>query len=423
MYNPLNEIIKQYNEDQSRPMLICEYAHSMGNGLGNFRKFWNLFYKYPRMHGGFTWDWVDQGLRLKDKNGKEYWEVINYSDGANSNDGLVNPDREVQPELYELKKVFQNFNVENIDINEGLVSISNANYFTDTKGIILCWTLLENGLPIDHDTITALNIAPQSKQLIELDLPRQSLKAGNEYHVNFSFYNTEQRNYSDGSIEIASEQLALDILPEPFIEKEVQTTSPLRVERKNGLTVIGKSFHIQFDRLTGAISQFSYKGNNLLESPLLPCFWRVPTDNDEGRNNSYASSWRKVGLDDYKIKTKQLDFVILPTGDVQVYVNNLLEFKEGNILQKANYTISHEGEVLIDAIFYINIDVLSLARVGMKCALPVEWKNLTWFGRGPHESYDDRKESAYVGIYNGIVSEQSFPHIMPQENGNKTDNR
>lgn len=322
-----------------------------------------------------------------------------------------------------MKKVFQNFNVENIDINEGLVSISNANYFTDTKGIILCWTLLENGLPIDHDTITALNIAPQSKQLIELDLPRQSLKAGNEYHVNFSFYNTEQRNYSDGSIEIASEQLALDILPEPFIEKEVQTTSPLRVERKNGLTVIGKSFHIQFDRLTGAISQFSYKGNNLLESPLLPCFWRVPTDNDEGRNNSYASSWRKVGLDDYKIKTKQLDFVILPTGDVQVYVNNLLEFKEGNILQKANYTISHEGEVLIDAIFYINIDVLSLPRVGMKCALPVEWKNLTWFGRGPHESYDDRKESAYVGIYNGIVSEQSFPHIMPQENGNKTDNR
>lgn len=84
MYNPLNEIIKQYNQDQSRPMLICEYAHSMGNGLGNFRKFWNLFYKYPRMHGGFTWDWVDQGLRLKDKNGKEYWEVINYSDGANS---------------------------------------------------------------------------------------------------------------------------------------------------------------------------------------------------------------------------------------------------------------------------------------------------------------------------------------------------
>lgn len=112
----------------------------------------------------------------------------------------------------------------------------------------------------------------------------------------------------------------------------------------------------------------------MLESPLLPCFWRVPTDNDEGRNNSYASSWRKVGLDDYKIKTKQLDFVILPTGDVQVYVNNLLEFKEGNILQKANYTISHEGEVLIDAIFYINIDVLSLPRVGMKCALPVEWK-------------------------------------------------
>lgn len=119
---------------------------------------------------------------------------------------------------------------------------------------------------------------------------------------------SEQRNYSDGSIESASEQLALDILPEPFIEKEVQTTSPLRVERKNGLTVIGKSFHIQFDRLTGAISQFSYKGNNLLESPLLPCFWRVPTDNDEGRNNSYASSWRKVGIGWLQNKNQAIGF-------------------------------------------------------------------------------------------------------------------
>lgn len=116
---------------------------------------------------------------------------MNYSDGANSNDGLVNPDREVQPEIYELKKVYQNFNVENIDINEGLVSISNTNYFVDTKGITLCWTLLENGIPIKRDTITTLNIAPQSRQLIELNFSRQNLKAGNEYHVNFSFYDTK----------------------------------------------------------------------------------------------------------------------------------------------------------------------------------------------------------------------------------------
>ena len=368
-------------------------------------------------------DRVDQGLCLKKKGGKEYWEVMNYSDGANSNDGLVNPDREVQPEIYELKKVYQNFNVENIDINEGLVSISNTNYFVDTKGITLCWTLLENGIPIKRDTITTLNIAPQSRQLIELNFSRQNLKAGNEYHVNFSFYDTKKRNYSEGSVEIASEQLALDLLPQPSIEREASTASPLRVERKNGLTVTGKKFHIQFDKLIGAMSQFVYRGSDLLKSPLLPCFWRVPTDNDEGRNNSYASSWRKAGLDGYKIKPKQLDFTVLPTGYVQVYANNLLECKEGNILQKANYMVSPEGEVIIDVVFHVNVDVLSLARVGMECALPVEWQNLTWFGRGPHESYDDRKESAYVGIYKAMVSEQFFSHIMPQENGNKTDNR
>ena len=152
----------------------------------------------------------------------------------------------------------------------------------------------------------------QSKQLIELNFSRKNLKAGNEYHVNFSFYDTKKRNYSDGSVEIASEQLALDLFPEPFIEKGISTVSPLRVERENGLTVTGKDFHIHFDKLTGAMSQFVYRGSGLLKSPLLPCFWRVPTDNDEGRNNSYASSWRKAGLDDYKIKPKQLDFVVLP---------------------------------------------------------------------------------------------------------------
>ena len=287
----------------------------------------------------------------------------------------------------------------------------------------MCWTLLENGIPIKRDTITTLNIAPQSRQLIELNFSRQNLKAGNEYHVNFSFYDTKKRNYSEGSVEIASEQLALDLLPQPSIEREASTASPLRVERKNGLTVTGKKFHIQFDKLTGAMSQFVYRGSDLLKSPLLPCFWRVPTDNDEGRNNSYASSWRKAGLDGYKIKPKQLDFTVLPTGYVQVYANNLLECKEGNILQKANYMVSPEGEVIIDVVFHVNVDVLSLARVGMECALPVEWQNLTWFGRGPHESYDDRKESAYVGIYKAMVSEQFFSHIMPQENGNKTDNR
>src|SRR5690606_22259169 len=124
MYSSMNHLEDLFNDDDTRPVIICEYAHTMGNGLGNFRKYWNLFNTYERFQGGFTWDWMDQALLSEDENGKEYWNIINYSDGSNTNDGLVNPDHTPQPEMRELKKVYQNLNVKDIDINTGIISLS-----------------------------------------------------------------------------------------------------------------------------------------------------------------------------------------------------------------------------------------------------------------------------------------------------------
>ena len=147
MYSSLKHLEDYHNWDSERPIIICEYAHTMGNSLGNFRKYWNLFNEYQRFQGGFTWDWMDQALRSKDENGKEYWNIINYSDGSNTNDGLINPDHTPQPEMEELKKVYQYFKVKDIDINTGIISISNDNYFANANDVYMQWEIIPDLSP------------------------------------------------------------------------------------------------------------------------------------------------------------------------------------------------------------------------------------------------------------------------------------
>ncbi|GHV58028.1 beta-galactosidase [Bacteroidia bacterium] len=424
MYPSLEKIIRFFNEDASRPVIICEYVHSMGNSVGNFRKYWNLFYQYERMQGGFTWDWVDQGLLSKDKNGKTYWNIINHIDGANANDGLVNPDRTPQPELYEVKKVFQNFNAKNIDVNAGLISVSNDNYFVSSDNIVLTWTILENGKPVYSEAIQNLSIAPQSQSPVKLNYPPGLIQPSNEYFLNLSFRTREATAYAGQSFEMASEQFPLDMRSNAATDVAVPVNdAQLNIKQDNGLTVSGNNFTVRFDKKTGAIAGYTCQDKPLIEEAVLPCFWRVPTDNDEGGgDNSFASRWRKAGLDHYHTVPISLHQTTL-TGRVQVTATNQLVFKTGNMLQTSRYTIHSGGQIDVETTFVVDASLPPLARVGMLWVLPATFNQVQWYGRGPFESYEDRKEAAFTGIYSGRVEDQHFPYVMPQENGNKTDVR
>lgn len=424
MYLPLDIVIRLFNEDKSRPMIICEYAHAMGNGVGNFSKYWDLFYHDIRMQGGFVWDWVDQALRSKDKNGKEYWNIINYSDGANTNDGLIDPYRRPQPEINEVKKVFQNYKVDNIDINEGLVKISNLNYFVSSDEIEIDWYVLENGKVIHKGNITDLPIDPQSHRFLNLGLPRGSIKKGNEYHIDFNFCTKEKSLWADKGYIVASEQIALSYTPDANPDISHKDYPVLRINRENGLTISGKDFTVSFDSENYYIESLKYKGEDILSSPVKPNFWRVPTDNDEGGGaNSFAARWRKSGMDTYTGQLKDISIVSISDREVQVRAVNLLTFVTGEINHTAIYHIYSDGQVRTENIFTIGKGIPPLARVGMYTSLPAEYSSIEWFGRGPFESYQDRKESALVGHYSGMVKDQYFPHVMPQENGNKTEVR
>ncbi|RYE59481.1 MAG: DUF4981 domain-containing protein [Sphingobacteriales bacterium] len=424
MYPSVPEILQFMNEDPTRPVIICEYAHGMGNSLGNFRWYWDAFYKYPRLQGGFIWDWVDQGLRSKDANGGEYWNIVNYIDGANANDGLVGPDRMLQPETHEVKKVLQNTNVHAVDVLNGKVEIANGFFFTDLKGVLLQWSLLENGKIIQSGAINQLNVQPQSSTIITIPFNKNLLKPGAEYFLNFSFRMKTSNAWAEKGFEIGSEQILIPNGPKLPVTVNLESLPSLQLLQGDNIVVKGRSFTASFNKKKGTLTSYIFKGKEFLAAPIVPNFWRVPTDNDEGgKQDSYAARWRSTGLDAITIDAGEIGAEQIQPQVVKVTSRNKVRLKITDISYTTIYTINGDGAINIQLAFEVGKEMPPLARVGMEFKLPSTFNNITWYGRGPFETHEDRKEGALVGMYKGRVADQYFPYVMPQENGNKTDVR
>jgi beta-galactosidase len=424
MYPSVQEIVHFMNEDPTRPVIICEYAHGMGNSIGNFRWYWDAFYKYPRLQGGFIWDWVDQGLRSKDANGKEYWNITNYIDGANANDGLIGPDRLLQPETHEVKKVLQNINVKATDIRKGKAEVFNDFFFDGLNDVLLQWRLVENGKVVQSGVINQLNVQPQSSTLLNIPFNKKLVKAGAEYFLNFSFQLKKANAWAGQGFEIAFEQI---VIPNQYMAPvAVNTTKlpPLHLLQDENIVIKGVSFTATFNRKEGALTSYRINNKEYLTAPVVPNFWRVPTDNDEGgKQNSYAARWRETGLDNIRIDPVEMKAELVEPQVVKVYTKNNVALKKGSISYTAVYSVYGSGEIKTELAFEISDEIPPLARVGMQFQLPADFTEIAWYGKGPFESYEDRKESAMVGLYQGKVADQYFPYVMPQENGNKTDVR
>ena len=425
MYSSLKHLEDYHNWDSERPIIICEYSHTMGNSLGNFRKYWNLFNEYQRFQGGFTWDWMDQALRSKDENGKEYWNIINYSDGSNTNDGLINPDHTPQPEMEELKKVYQYFKVKDIDINTGIISISNDNYFANANDVYMQWEIIENGRVIESGRVDTLNINPLENQLMEIKFDRAAIVPGNEYFMNFNFHLKENQLWADAGYIVAREQIDFGLNHFVKEKTDFKTLPKLEISEKNNVIVLtSDNFSVTFDKVKGGLSKLVYYNTEVISETMHPYLWRVPTDNDEGGGKrSYADRWRQAGLDKNDIRPNSITYKRINDGQVIIYVLNTIKTTSEDIVYEAHFTVQGDGKIIVENWFNIPDEIPPLARVGLRTALPSNYNKVEWYGRGPHESYDDRKESAFVGIYKGKVENQHFMHVMPQENGNKTDVR
>ena len=434
MYPSVDDMVKLMEKDPNRPLIVCEYAHSMGNSVGNLKDYWAAIDKYPRMQGAFIWDWVDQGLRLKNRAGKEFTDHINYIDGANAGDGLVNPDRMPQPEINEVKQVYQyvKLTTGSVALSNTLttaarikVNVRNTYDFLSLEPFRLEWTLIRNGVVMQRGREANLVAKPGQTQVVTLPVKiPESIAPGSEYFINISIRLKQATNWADAGHEVATGQFPVEVnAPAAPVIGVNRIPTVKAMPTPTGITVRGKDFSAVFDKATGTLSQFVFRGKNLVTQGPQPSFWRVPTDNDEGGGvASFAARWRKAGLD--TAKAHPVAFRVESGSHmIRVICTNEINAQAGKIRQQTDYLVYGTGDIQVTTTYTPSGTLPPVARVGLQLQLPASFTNLQWYGRGPFESYADRKDAAQVGLYKATVSEQFFPYTMAQENGNKTDVR
>ncbi len=427
MYPTVEHIVDLMNQDPSRPVIICEYAHAMGNSLGNFKKYWDAYDAYPRLQGGFIWDWVDQALRHPGPGGRLVWNWVNTSDGANGNDGLVNADRTPQPELFEAKKIQQPVKVEAIDLAAGKVRVTNRHDFIGLDGFSLSWRLLEDGIAVQSGTLAgALDVPAGQAREIVLPYGASRVHAGREAIVEVSFTRRDPAPWAPDGHEVAWEQMALPAgtgAAAPDVAKPAAAFAPLEVTSEGGrVTLAGAGFEAVIEK--GALSSYRWCGEELLAGPLVPNLWRVPTDNDEGGGaRSYAHRWREAGLNRLTVTAGEPRVLQVDPGRVRVTIDSRLQGSSAAILLTTVYDVGGDGQIAVAATFRTEGALPPLPRVGFQVQLPGRLDTVEWYGRGPHESYADRKEGARVGVHRARVADLHFPHVMAQENGSRADVR
>ena len=436
------------NPDSKMPLIQCEYNHTMGNSGGNLKEYWELVRKYPIFQGGFDWDFQDQGLRRKpvkpmsvrvEGMSNEELRKIEYTYGGDYNNydpsdnnfncnGIIGPDRQLNPHAYEVAYQYQNIWATMKDATKGEVSVRNEYFFRNLDNYAMEWTLIEDGKPTQHGTIGSLDVAPQQTKTftVPYDLTKVN---GKEVYLNIDFKLKKAEPLMDASQVVAYAQL-------PIMEKKCygkcdtqqleKATKKVKVtdkKKESTITVATDDITLLFDRTTGLISQYTYQGQSLLGEggTLRPNFWRAPTDNDMGAQLQRKQKVWKQPQTDLKSMTVSRD---KKAGTVTV--NTEYDMPEVKAMLKISYRLdANTGALKVTETLDASdtAKVSNLFRFGMLMQLPYNMDKSTYYGRGPIENYSDRKDCMRIGIYSDDADNQYFPYIRPQESGTKSDIR
>ena len=425
-------MVKMANfEEDGRPVVWCEYAHSMGNSTGNLFEFWDAIRANKRMFGGYIWDWVDQGLLQKTPEGEDYYAFggdmgdTKINSGNFCLNGIVDPARNPKPALWECKKVFQPIKITAKNLKKGVVEIFNRHDFTNLNEFDITWELQKDGVTIKSGLLKPIDLEPNASKTLTIPFkfPKETT-TGSEYFIRIGFQLKAAKNWANKGHEIAWQQLQLPLsTTKPIIDT---TTLPnLSVDNNNNTTkteIKGEGFTIAFSKDTGELISFKSKNEELIHGALIPNFWRPVTDND--RAGAKTTKLLKVWKNAHKNKDL-VNFNVkeLATNTIKITTSYLL--KDVNSKLHLNYTIYGDGSIQVDNTF--NIDESSnlpiLPKYGMQIEIPKQYDNFTYLGKGPHENYNDRNLSADVGLYKESVSQDYHMYIRPQESSNKTEVR
>ena len=429
MYMPIEPMVKMANlEDDHRPVIWCEYAHSMGNSTGNLFKFWEAIRSNKRMIGGYIWDWVDQGLLQKTKDGTSYYAYggdmgdIKINDKNFCLNGIVNPDRSPQPALWEAKKVFQLIDFKEVDLSEQKIEIKNRHQFTNLKNFEATWELQEDGNTIQQGKLNDVNLDPGNSTVLTIPFSKPDPTPGAEYFLKISFKLKKASLWAPAGYEIAWEQFKLPIQKSLPLYKSQSTSSIVVNEKETQVTFSSDDFSIVFDKQTGELISYIYKDVPLITGGLTPHFWRPSTDNDRGggRTLKKLAIWRNASKDK---RLKSFKFNKERSNKYNVSINYLIADFKANVA--LNYTIFGDGMIYVQNQFtpLKNNELPILPKYGMQIQVSKSLDTFQWLGRGPHENYIDRNLGAAIGMYQQSVTEGYESYIRPQESGNKTDVR
>ncbi len=428
MYPSVEWLIRRGESDSKKPFILCEYAHAMGNAVGNLKEYWDAIESHEPLIGGCIWDWVDQGLRKTAPNGREFFAYGgDFGDRPNSGNfcinGLVFPDRRIPPKLHEVKKVYQYIAVEPVDPSAGRVTFLNKYFFTSLDAFQIRFTLSEDGRVIQSGTFPPQDIPPGESRTVTLPLTRPDPPPGAEYRLRVSFHLRRDTPYAKAGHEVAWEQMKVPYPAPPAPVMDVDAMPPLALEEEPGRVILsGADFRAVFSRKTGTIDSLVYAGVAVLEEgggPVLNVF-RAPTDNDK----PFARAWRSAGLDRLKGEVRTFETTRLGKSAVRIAVDTLLGGEgETRFRHRCRFTVLGNGTIVMNHQVLPEGAPSVLPKVGVRMRLAGRLERFTWFGRGPQENYADRKTGAALGLYRSTVTDQYVPYVRPQETGNREDVR
>ena len=446
MYPNIGKQVK----NSKKPYLMCEYLHAMGNSCGGMKEYWEEIRANGILQGGFIWDFVDQSYNtpILDSDGNwdgksTYWgydgdwnhgtytdadgNTKDYSSWKSGNtdfcvNGIVSPDRTLQPEAYEVKRIYQALQMQLKDLTSRTVTINNEWIDTNANEYTMKWEVVKNGTSVENGTMDVDIPAGESKDVVIPFTTPTDAAAGDEYFMNISFVtkSDDQFTWADKDFAVAEAQFELDFAGTDAAVEAVDTSKLEDIktfeETDGDVKVAGDNWSVSFDKKTGEMTSYKSNGKEMIAEGIEPNYWRASTDND--KKESVDAKWKTANAN------VQIDEVSVNKENKVVYVSVARTLKNcADSKDRLTYAIYANGEIVVKATMAPNSNMSNLQRVGTRLQLAAGLDKLTWYGRGESDSYSDRKTGYDVGVWNSTVDEQFTNYVYAQETGNKTDVR
>ncbi|MFC4401808.1 glycoside hydrolase family 2 TIM barrel-domain containing protein [Gracilibacillus xinjiangensis] len=400
---------------EKKPYILCEYSHSMGNSTGNLHKYTELFDKYEVLQGGFIWDWKDQALRHQTEDGTSFLAYggdfgESPHDGNFAGDGLIFADGKISPKLEEVKACYQNIEISAVNVQEGLFKVLNKYLFTNLSVFKLLWKIEEEGQEVASGTVT-LDGQPGRELEVKINYDKDLFKKEKEQVVTLSIIYKQAPKWAEADQEVAFAQFV-----QPKMSENTGIEGTISVnEASEAYEIKGDNVVVSFAKSTGLLQSYRFNDVEFIQKSPIPHFWRAMTDNDRGcKLDERSNTWRQASYD--RLLTNL--YVTKLTNSVQVKTVYELPTETVSIVE-VTYSVYPDGTVEVEQLLQPGEELPEIPAVGMQWEMDKNFDQLTWYGKGPHETYWDRQKSGKIAIHKGIVSEQMKPYLKPQESGNK----